>query len=144
MTTTTLLLMAGVAVEAAVLARVMLRPHREPASRIAWVAVVLALPLVGVAAYILFGEVNIGRWRVKRLRAVERLLPDAASLAPANQANLRAQIPERFAQLFRVGHSISGLDPVAGNSARLMRPSRPSSPTSTPRRNTCTRCFTSG
>jgi len=52
MTFTTLTLAGGAALEIAVLARVMLRPHREPAARIAWLAVVLALPLIGVLAYI--------------------------------------------------------------------------------------------
>ena len=67
MTFTTIVVAAGVIVELAVLVRVMLRPHREPASRIAWVAVILALPLIGVIAYILFGEVNIGRGRAAQL-----------------------------------------------------------------------------
>ena len=114
------ILAVGIAIEIAVLVRVMLRPHREPASRIAWVAVILALPVVGVIAYMLFGEVDIGRRRLEKLRAVERNMPPPESGAASDQANLRAQIPERYEPLFRVGHSISGFDPVAGNSARLM------------------------
>jgi len=117
---TTLALIAGTALQIAVLVRVMLRPHREPASRIAWLAVVLALPLIGVIAYILFGEVNIGRRRVEQLRAIERRMPQpAASSAPADLANLRAEIPDRCAHLFHAGRSISGFQPVGGNSARL-------------------------
>lgn len=106
--------------EVAILLRVMLRPHREPASRIAWVAVILALPFIGIIAYIFFGEVNIGRARVKRLRAVERRAPSPDPSSPADLANMRAEIPERSSHLFNVGKSISGFDPVAGNSARLM------------------------
>ena len=120
MTATNLILIAGVALEIAVLVRVMLRPHREPASRIAWVAVILALPVVGVLAYILFGEVNIGRKRIARLRAIERRLPPAAPGSPAELENLSAKIPDRCAHLFHVGRSISGFDPVAGNSAQLL------------------------
>lgn len=119
MSFTTLTLAAGAALEIAVLLRVMLRPHREPASRIAWVAVVLAVPLVGVLAYILLGEVNIGRRRVQRMRAVERGVPQPTPSAPADLANLRAEISDRCAHLFSVGRSISGFEPVAGNSARL-------------------------
>ena len=119
MTFTTLTIAAGAALEIAVLARVMLRPHREPASRIAWVAVVLALPVIGVLAYVLFGEVNIGRKRVERVRAVERRMLPAAPSAPADLANLRAELPDRCAHLFYVGRSISGFEPVAGNSAQL-------------------------
>lgn len=114
------ILALGLLLEIAVLARVMLRPHREPASRIAWVAVVLALPMVGVVAYIFFGEVNIGRRRVERLRAIERRTPQPDPSSPADLANMRADIPDRCAHLFNVGRSISGFDPIAGNSARLM------------------------
>ena len=32
----------------ALIIRVLTRPHREPASRIAWIAVIAALPIVGI------------------------------------------------------------------------------------------------
>jgi cardiolipin synthase len=35
---------------------VLLRPHREPASRIAWIVVILAVPTLGMLAYLLPGE----------------------------------------------------------------------------------------
>ena len=53
----------------------MTRPHRDPASRIAWVAVIAALPVVGMLAYILFGETNIGRRRVARMKEVIQGMP---------------------------------------------------------------------
>ena len=37
--------------ELAVIARILLRPHRDPASRIAWMVVVAALPLVETATF---------------------------------------------------------------------------------------------
>lgn len=120
MTAAFLLLLIGAAIEIAVLARVMLRPHREPASRIAWVAVILALPLFGVIAYVFFGEVNIGRARLRRLRAVEARMPAPDPSAAADLANMRADVPDRSSHLFNVGKSISGFDPIGGNSARLM------------------------
>ena len=54
----------------AVGARVLLRPYRQPASRIAWIVVVLSLPFAGIVAYILFGEDNIGRKRIARMHEV--------------------------------------------------------------------------
>lgn len=59
-----------VLIQFALCVRVLLRPHREPASRIAWIVVIVAMPVVGIAAYILLGEVNIGRRRVERMREV--------------------------------------------------------------------------
>ena len=120
MTLPTFVVMAGGVLEVAVLVRVMLRPHREPASRIAWVAVILSLPFVGVIAYILFGEVNIGRRRVAKLRAIEHNMHSPAPGTAGESANLRAEIPSRYEHLFRVGQSISGFEPVGGNVARLL------------------------
>ena len=55
---------------------ILLRPHREPASRIAWVAVVAAIPVVGVLGYLLLGETNIGRRNLKAMHNAVQLLPD--------------------------------------------------------------------
>jgi len=120
MTFPTFIIVAGVLLEVAVLVRVMLRPHREPASRIAWVAVIVSLPLVGVIAYLLFGEVNIGRRRVAKLRAIERAMPPPNPVAASESANLHATLSPRSEHLFRVGRSISGFEPIGGNSARLL------------------------
>ena len=87
MSGTTVGLVVHAVVELAVIIRVMLRPHREPASRIAWVAVVTALPVIGILAYILFGEVNIGRRRVARMRKVLERMPDVAGAAAGDEAN---------------------------------------------------------
>ena len=75
-------------VHLAFVARSILRPHREPASRVAWVVVIMVLPVAGIVAYILLGETNIGRRRVARMREVLARLPDPA------------EAPERRRQIF--------------------------------------------
>ena len=106
--------------ELAVIARILLRPHRDPASRIAWVVVVGALPLLGMFAYLLLGEVSIGRRRVARLHTVLGRMPSFPCHPALDAADVAAAIPECYRHLFRLGRSISGFDPVGGNSARLM------------------------
>ena len=101
-------------------ARSILRPHREPASRVAWVVVILVLPVAGIVAYILLGETNIGRRRVDRMREVLTRLPDLAEVPGAKAAILQLEIPDRFAPLFRVGHSVNGFEPIGGNRAHLL------------------------
>jgi len=107
-------------IQAAMIVRVLLRPHRDPASRIAWIVVILALPLVGVLVYLVLGETNIGRRRVARMRRVSDELPDAGSAPGSEAQTLRPDIPRRHQALFRVGQSISGYEPVGGNRASLM------------------------
>ncbi len=98
--------------QAAVILRVLLRPHRNPASRISWVVVVLAVPVVGMVGYLLLGETSIGRRRAERMRQVRAELPDPP--------DARAEVPDRHAPLFRVGESISGYPACGGNTAALL------------------------
>ena len=103
-----------------VVVRILLRPHRDPASRVAWVVVVAALPLMGIFAYLLLGEVNIGRSRVKRLQAVLKRMEQIPCHAVGHAAEVAAAVPERYRHLFLLGHSISGFHLVGGNTARLL------------------------
>lgn len=107
-------------IELVVIARVILRPHRQPASRVAWIAVIAGVPIIGILAYLLFGEVNIGRRHISRMRKVIAELPSIAVTSERGASPVQANIPERYDHLFRVGRSISGFDPIGGNTATLM------------------------
>jgi len=100
--------------------RVMLRPHRQPASRIAWLVVVLAFPILGILLYLFFGEVNIGRKRVNRLRNVLKNMGVFPTPLSEGRRNHQSNIPLKYHALFNVGKSISHFEAVAGNSAQLM------------------------
>lgn len=107
-------------VELAVILRVMLRRHRVAASRIAWVAVIAVVPVFGVLIYLLFGEVNIGRRRVERMKRVLEQMPKLSSVISLDQNHLAAEIPEHYQQLFCAGRSINGFDVVGGNAGQLL------------------------
>jgi len=110
----------------AVIARVILRPHREPASRIAWLVMIIALPIAGMIAYLLLGETNIGRRRTRRMKKVLDAMPDVANASGSSAPDLHARVPERYAHVFRVGRSINGFAPVGGNRGRLLSDSNAS------------------
>src|SRR4030095_1445334 len=103
-----------------VIARVILRPHREPASRVAWIVVMIVLPVIGILIYILCGETSTGRRRVSRLYAVLAAMPDLTKAPGMDSPNLQPKIPETYAHLFRLGHSVNGFGPVGGNRAILL------------------------
>lgn len=107
-------------VHLAFIARAILRTHREPASRVAWVVVMIMLPVAGILAYILLGETNIGRHRAARLREVLTQLPSPGEAPGINTEHAQPVIPDRYGPLFRAGHSVNGFEPVGGNRARLM------------------------
>ncbi|WP_027468524.1 cardiolipin synthase [Deefgea rivuli] len=109
-----LLPIAFVLIQLLFIGRAILRPQREPASRVAWIVVIALLPIVGVLAYILLGETSIGRRRVARLNQAKSAL-QSSETTPWPQ-----QIPERFSQLFQFGQSVNGFPPVAGNTGQLL------------------------
>ncbi len=119
--TAAMFLTLHVLIQIALIVRVLLRPHREPASRIAWIVVITAFPMLGIIAYILMGETNIGRSRVERLRGVLLRLPNVADTEGADATNLMVDVPRRYAHLFQVGKSVNGFDPVGGNRGHLMQ-----------------------
>ena len=102
------------------IARAILRPHREPASRVAWVVVMVILPVVGIISYILLGETNIGRRRRDRVLSVLARLPNVAEAPGMREGNALPEIPEIHSPLFRVGYTVNGFNPVGGNQARLL------------------------
>ena len=67
------------AIIAPFLVRVMLAKGTETSTRVAWVAVIVGFPFVGILANGLFGNVRVGKRRSERLREVDALLPDFAA-----------------------------------------------------------------
>jgi cardiolipin synthase len=123
MNQTILLWALHILVVGATFVRILLRPHREPASRIAWMVVVGTLPVIGVVSYLLLGETNIGRRNFKAMHKALGHLPGTAAANALAEVHEAAEVPSRYAQLFSVGRSISGFKPLAGNAATLMEDS---------------------
>ncbi len=109
-----------VLVQVALIVRVLLRAHRDPGSRIAWIVVILAVPFAGIGAYLLFGEVNIGRRHFERMRSVQRELGLATDARATGSPPSPAPVAEIWTPLFRAGAWVNGFEPVAGNRAQLM------------------------
>jgi len=122
--TYTLLVLVPALIWLAVMIRAVLRPHREPASRVAWVAVIASLPGIGILIYLLLGETSIGRKRKARTCAVLASLPPAVPPSFEDDPRRHPDYPRRYAPLFRLGESVNGFEPVGGNTAQLLADSK--------------------
>src|SRR6202046_5038670 len=93
--------------------RAITRPNRTPASRVAWVATIMCLPIIGVVAYLLLGETSIGRERVRRLHEAERRLaaPSGVRIEPGDPV---------AASVSDLCRSINGFGPTPGNRVVLL------------------------
>ncbi len=106
---------AYIAVFIVILGRIILRPQREPASRLAWLIATIAVPVVGILAYLLLGEARISAKRRARYAAIEAHLPHPSE----KDAVRRALSRSAWAAPFALAETVNALPPTAGNRARL-------------------------
>jgi cardiolipin synthase len=103
------------AADAATAARALLRPHREPASRLAWIIAVFALPIAGVILYLLLGETRISGPRRTRGKEVIARLPRP----PGNYECKAGDCDSAHWSPFALARTVNHLDATSGNGARL-------------------------
>jgi cardiolipin synthase len=101
--------------EIATIVRALLRPHREPASRLAWIIAILALPLAGMVLYLLLGETRISGPRRQRGRDINARLPRPPGNCPPSEDGGG----DAHRAPFALASSVNKLDPTCGNAARL-------------------------
>lgn len=102
--------------QAAFVVRALLRPGLTPSARLAWVTIILALPVVGLAAYALFGEIRMARAQRERIREIRNRL-NAAQIGQGGPL-VQPSGPARPA--FAAGHATSQFPPVGGNRLTLL------------------------
>jgi cardiolipin synthase len=103
------------AADAATAARALLRPHREPASRLAWIIAIFALPVAGIILYLLLGETRISGPRRTRGREVNAVLPRPGG----NYECTSERVGGAHWAPFALARTVNKLEPTCNNSARL-------------------------
>ena len=109
-----------IVIHTGIIIRAILRPNREPASRVAWVVVIIVLPIAGMLGYILLGETSIGRRRVARMKQVIAKITEDLEHTELEATDQAVEISEKYTHLFQVGYSINHFHPVGGNQAHLL------------------------
>src|SRR5690349_20115459 len=107
--------MAVFVADAATIIRALLRPHREPASRLAWIIAILALPIAGVILYLFLGEARISGSRRERGREINARLPRP----PGNYECTDEKVGGAHWASFALARTVNHLDPTCNNGARL-------------------------
>ncbi|MDN3713405.1 cardiolipin synthase [Paracoccus cavernae] len=100
----------------AVSIRVLLRPRLEPTVRLSWILVIELVPLVGIIAYILFGEVRMRGAEVQKMADVRDHLTGGWESSPYH-----IDTPEGDnGPVLATNKAIGGLQAVAGNRVTLL------------------------
>ena len=104
------------ALSLAIIVRVLLRPRMEPSVRLVWIMVVEAVPLVGVIAYLLFGEIRMNHAEVQRMADVRDRLTGMWTDSPAQ---LRDP-PDHAQPVIAANESVGGMAALTGNRMTLL------------------------
>lgn len=99
---------------------ILLRRPARPTSNLAWILVILVIPLAGVIAYVLVGEARLGRRRTRRHGETSRHLRRTAAHTPAGAALRRPELPPQYQPIATLAETVGDNPPVAGNSLQLI------------------------
>jgi cardiolipin synthase len=114
-----LLLVADLAARLTVAAIIILRSRGTPAVRMTWLVLLMAVPVVGVIAYLLFGEPRLGRHRVRRYLAAANTLRVSEPKYVAASPPVPADIPAEYRQIAHLAESVGGNIPQGGHALCL-------------------------
>ncbi|MBB1490748.1 cardiolipin synthase [Paracoccus sp. MC1854] len=101
----------------AVSARVLMRPRLEPPVRLAWLLVIVVLPLAGILGYLLFGEIRLRRGYLQTRRHVRDRL---GGRWRRGGHDLLDPLPDHAEPVIRCGRAVGGFPAVAGNELHLL------------------------
>lgn len=101
----------------AVSARVLMRPRLEPPVRLAWLLVIVVVPLGGIAAYVLFGEIRLRRGYLQTRRHVRDRLSGRWRRGPHD---LIGALPDHAEPVIRCARAVGGFPAVSGNELHLL------------------------
>lgn len=101
------------------IARVLIRPRVEPSVRLAWIMVIEALPLIGIIAYLLFGEVRMNRAEVQRMADVR----DRLTGLRLPSTSVVQDPPQHAIPVIAANTAVGGMSALDGNRITLLEES---------------------
>ena len=97
-----------------------IQQQRSQSVAIAWIAVLFALPVVGIIGYMLFGEINIGHQYRKRSLMAQKLLRDFANAQHINFNEISKNLDTEARQLSNIALLKTGLGVYDHHTLTLM------------------------
>jgi cardiolipin synthase len=111
----TLYFVAGVALQLCLAGLVLVRRPERQSSALAWILLILLLPGIGAACFLLFGDVRTGSRRRRRHREIVTRVRAAAPVRSARAAEL----PDVHRPIANLAYLVGESEPQAGNLLEL-------------------------
>ncbi|MBT8485649.1 MAG: cardiolipin synthase [Phycisphaerales bacterium] len=102
-----------------IVAYILLRRPRPAATNLAWIVVILAVPLAGVCAYFLVGEARLSRGRIARHAVIHRKLRQVTAIERA-ESRQSAQVQPEYRAIANLATTVRETPPTPGNTLQLI------------------------
>lgn len=104
-----------------IIALIVIPKDRKPTAAMSWLLAIFLIPFVGIALYLLIGNVKLPKRRRERQQATDREIAErgAAIETPTTDAS-GAPLPVSFVQLAEQNRALGALPAVGGNEAELI------------------------
>jgi cardiolipin synthase len=99
---------------------VILRRQPHSASTLAWIILILAVPLFGVVAYLMVGEVRLGQIRRRRHLRVEQEFDHPPHYDEMGRTPVPVNIEPDLRHLAQLAETVGGSRPFGGNNITLL------------------------
>ena len=99
--------------------RVIMTRRPVPVS-LAWILIIIWIPLLGIVAYILIGENRLGSRRIRRFEALTAGMDRRAVALWMHRAEGLEPVDSRYDQIDRIAAAIGGMPPLMGNELSLL------------------------
>ena len=112
-----LVVIGGVALQLCLAGLVLVRRPQRQSSALAWILLILLLPVIGAACFLLFGDVRTGSPRRRRHREIVTRVHAAAARFPC--PGRAAELPDTYRPIANLGYLVGESEPRAGNQLEL-------------------------
>ncbi len=113
----TLVFLAVAAVQVLLAGLVLVRRPERQSSALAWILLILLLPGIGAACFLLFGDVRTGHPRRRRHREIVTRVHAAAARHPC--PGRAVELPDAYRPIANLGYLVGESEPKAGNRLEL-------------------------
>jgi cardiolipin synthase len=94
--------------------------RRPVATSLAWLSIILVLPIAGLFFYLLVGEVRLGTRRARKYEMLTKGLEESAYNTLAQRRLAAKHVPDELEPVSRFGTAVTGLPPLRGNALTLL------------------------
>lgn len=113
------LLALQIATQLVLIVRVVMA-RRPVTATLAWLAVLILVPVVGIAVYLLIGENRLGSLRLRRYKALTKGLEEQAMAMWKHQHAAVGRFNDQWGHIARFGTAATGFPPLRGNRLSLL------------------------